>query len=106
MDTGEWEIPSGVVKVDRKLASRILLNATGVRDSRPISLSIPEVQLPFMTFLSKEVSIVPISIRSASFNECMALAEAIAHVVKGIDYPVTILASSDMSHYLSDKQRV
>jgi AmmeMemoRadiSam system protein B len=105
VDTGEWEIPSGVVKVDRKLASRILLNATGVtRDSQAhIFEHSLEVQLPFITFLSKEVSIVPIAIRSASFTECMALAETIAHVVKSIDYPVTILASSDMSHYLSDK---
>jgi AmmeMemoRadiSam system protein B len=105
MDTGEWEIPSGVVKVDRKLASRVLLNTTGVtRDAQAhIFEHSLEVQLPFMTFLSKEVKIVPIAIRSASFTECMALAEAIAHVVTNIDYPVTILASSDMSHYLSDK---
>jgi MEMO1 family protein len=105
MDTGEWEIPSGVVTIDRKLASRILLNATGVtRDSQAhIFEHSLEVQLPFMSFISKEVSIVPIAIRSASFNECMSLAEAIVYAVKSVGYPVTILASSDMSHYLSDK---
>ena len=105
MDNGEWEIPTGVLKVDRKLSSRILQNATGVtRDSQAhIFEHSLEVQLPFMTFISKEVSIVPIAIRSASFTECLALAETIARVVKSIDYPVTILASSDMSHYLSDK---
>jgi AmmeMemoRadiSam system protein B len=105
MDSGEWEIPTGVVKVDRKLSSRILLNATGVtRDSQAhIFEHSLEVQLPFMTFFSKEINIVPIAIRSASFSECITLSETIAHAVKGVDYPVTILASSDMSHYLSDK---
>jgi len=105
MAAGEWEIPTGVVKVDRKLASRILLNAAGVtRDTQAhIFEHSLEVQLPFMTFISKEVNIVPISIRSASFNECITFAESIAHAVKNIGYPVTILASSDLSHNLSDK---
>lgn len=105
MDTGEWEVPTGTVRIDRKLASRILLSAPGViRDSQAhIFEHSLEVQLPFMTYISKEVRIVPIAISSASFNECMALAEAVANAVKSVSYPVTILASSDMSHYVPDK---
>ena len=33
----------------------------------------------------------------------MALADIIANAVQSVDYPVTILASSDMSHYLADR---
>ncbi len=105
MDDGEWEVPTGVLNIDRKLAGRILLNATGVtRDTQAhIFEHSLEVQLPFMTYFSEEVQIVPIVIRSVSFNECITLAETIANAVKSVDYPVTILASSDMSHYLPDK---
>lgn len=105
MNTGEWEVPTGTVSIDRKLAGRILLNTPVVtRDTQAhIFEHSLEVQLPFMTYISKDVKIVPIAIRSASFNECLALAEAVANAVKSVDYPVTILASSDMSHYLPDK---
>ena len=35
MDAGEWEVPTGRVRIDGKLASRILLNASGVtRDTQ------------------------------------------------------------------------
>jgi AmmeMemoRadiSam system protein B len=46
---------------------------------------------------------VPIAILSASFDQCTELAEGIVKAVQGIDYPVTVLASSDMSHYLPDR---
>ena len=105
MDTGEWEVPTGTLRIDKKLASRILLNPTGVtRDTQAHTFEHSlEVQIPFMTYFSKEVNIVPIAIRLASLNECSALGELIANAVKSVDYPVTILASSDMSHNLPDK---
>lgn len=105
IDTGEWQIPTGIVRIDSKLASRILFNTTlAVRDTQAhIFEHSLEVQLPFMTYISKEIKIVPIAIRSASFKECITLAEAIVKAIKSIDYPVTILASTDMSHYLPDK---
>ncbi len=56
-----------------------------------------------MTYISKGVRIVPVAVRSGSFDDCMALAEIITGAVRSVDYPVTILASSDMSHYLADR---
>jgi MEMO1 family protein len=104
MDAGEWEVPTGKVRIDGKLANRILLNASGVtRDAQAhIFEHSLEVQLPFMTYISKEVRIVPVAIRSGSFDEGMAFADIIANAVQSVDYPVTILASSDMSHHLPD----
>jgi len=104
MDTGEWEVPTGTISIDRKLATRILLKATeATRDTQAhIFEHSLEVQIPFMTYFSKEVQIVPVAIRSGSFDECMGLAETIANAVKSVDYPVSILASSDMSHHLPD----
>ena len=105
VDTGEWEVPTGTVKIDRRLAGRILLNTSAAtRDTQAhIFEHSLEVQLPFMTYISKETSIVPIALRSISFDACKSLAEAIVMAVRSVDYPVTILATSDMSHYHPDK---
>jgi AmmeMemoRadiSam system protein B len=105
MDDGEWEVPTGKLRIDRKLASRILQHATvSERDAKAHAFEHSlEVQLPFITYFSTDITIVPIAILSASYDQCAELADGIAKAVQGIDYPVTILASSDMSHYLSDR---
>ena len=105
MESGEWEIPTGVFEIDRKLAARIALNTPKVvRDSQAHTFEHSlEVQLPFVAYFSREVKIVPIAMLSASFEECLELAEGIANAVRDAAYPVVIVASSDMSHYVPDK---
>jgi AmmeMemoRadiSam system protein B len=39
---------------------------------------------------------------SASVEECRMLGEGIAKAVKAVDYPVVVVASSDMSHYVPE----
>ncbi|MGC2062735.1 MAG: AmmeMemoRadiSam system protein B [Thermodesulfovibrionales bacterium] len=106
MDSGEWEIPTGLFRIDSRLASKIALNSGRVsRDTQAhIFEHSLEVQLPFIAYFSIEVKIVPIALLSASFEDCSNLAAAIAAAVRSVDYPVVILASSDMSHYLSENQ--
>jgi len=106
MDDGEWEIPTATFGIDRKLASRIAMNSAKVsRDAKAhIFEHSLEVQLPFLAAFSPEVKIVPIALLSATLDDCLELGGAIAKAVKEVDYPVVILASSDMSHYLPDKQ--
>jgi MEMO1 family protein len=105
MDEGAWEVPTGSLNIDRRLASRILKGTTlAVRDSQAHAYEHSlEVQLPFIAYFSHDVSIVPIAIMSAPYDSCRELADAIAKAIQGVDYSVTILASSDMSHYVSDK---
>jgi AmmeMemoRadiSam system protein B len=105
MDSGEWEIPTGVFEIDRKLAARIALNAPkAVRDSQAHAFEHSlEVQLPFVAYFSRDVKIVPIAVLSASLEECLELGGGIAKAVRDAGYPVVIVASSDMSHYVSDK---
>jgi AmmeMemoRadiSam system protein B len=62
-----------------------------------------EVQLPFISFFSADVKIVPVTMFSLSLEDCLALAGGIVKAIKELDYPVVIVASSDMSHYLPDK---
>ncbi|MBI5640543.1 MAG: AmmeMemoRadiSam system protein B [Nitrospirae bacterium] len=105
MEEGEWEIPTGVFEIDRKLSGKILLNTTSVkRDSQAHLFEHSlEVQLPFISYFSHDIKIVPVALLSAGIDACLELAEGLARAIKSVDYPVVILASSDMSHYLPDK---
>lgn len=105
MDDCEWEIPLCTFEVDKKLAARIAVNSPQVvRDSQAHMFEHSlEVQLPFISYFSTTVKIVPISLLSASLFDCLELAKGIAKAIKAVDYPVVIAASSDMSHYLPDK---
>lgn len=103
MGQGAWEIPTGRFEIDRKLAAKIALNADVSEDVQAHSFEHSlEVQLPFFAHISREVRIVPISILSAALDDCLGLAATVAAAVKETDYPVVVLASSDMSHFVSD----
>jgi AmmeMemoRadiSam system protein B len=105
MESGEWEIPTGVFQVDEKISYRIAMNVPIVtKDAHAHMFEHSlEVQLPFIAYFSKEVKIVPIAMLSASVEECRMLGEGIAKAVKDAGYPVIIVASSDMSHYVPDE---
>ena len=104
-DDSEWETPLGMLEVDKKLAAKIILSDPEVtRDNRAHLFEHSlEVQLPFISYFSKDVKIVPIALLSASVEDCIELGRAIARAVRTVDYPVVVAASSDMSHYVSEK---
>ncbi len=106
MPEGAWEIPTGSVEIDSALASRIMEHAPEVTPDpeahmREHSL---EVQLPFIVHNAPGAKIVPIAILGAPLELLMDLGRAIAKVIKDTVYPVTLSASSDMSHFLPDKE--
>ena len=104
MESGEWEIPTGTVQIDERLSYRIALNVPLVSKDAKAHLfeHSLEVQLPFILYFSKKARIVPIIMLSASIAECKLLGEGIADAIKKGGYPAIIVASSDMSHYVSD----
>ncbi|GAB4411713.1 MAG: AmmeMemoRadiSam system protein B [Thermodesulfovibrionales bacterium] len=104
MPHGEWEIPTGVFPVDEKLSRRILSNTPLVSSDTQAHLfeHSLEVQLPFIAHFSKESKIIPLTIMSATLDECRSIGEGIAKSIKEAEYPVVIVASSDMSHYVPD----
>jgi AmmeMemoRadiSam system protein B len=105
MAEGVWEVPNGSFEIDRKLASRIIQNTSIAEKDMQAHIfeHSLEVQLPFIAHLGEEIKIVPIALLSASFEDCCSLAEGIVKAVKTIDYPITLLASTDFSHYVPDK---
>jgi len=104
MSRGEWEIPTGSLKIDETLAEKIKKQASIIEEdnlAHQMEHSL-EVQLPFILYFSKDVEIVPITIMAESLDVCKTVGEAIADVIRDIKHPVTIVASSDMTHYELD----
>lgn len=105
MESGEWEIPTGIFQIDEKMSHRIAMNVPIVAKDMKAHLfeHSLEVQLPFIAYFSHDVKIVPITILSASVEECKVLGEGLAEAIRGAGYSVVIIASSDMSHYVPEK---
>ncbi|MFH1783514.1 MAG: AmmeMemoRadiSam system protein B [bacterium] len=100
---GIWETPLGNISVDSELAESILKGCPILRDDQGAHMyewSL-EVQLPFMQYVKKSFTIVPIAMRDWRQSTCEAIGSAIAKAVKASKKSVVIVASTDMTHYQS-----
>ena len=103
---GAWHIPGGSVPVDVELATALLgadprIAPDTAAHLREHSL---EVVLPFLYRLDPLVSIVPLAIASHVFEDVAGVGRAIGRAIKAFGHPVSIVVSSDMSHYISHDQ--
>ncbi len=106
MTDGIWRMPLGEVKIDKPLAEEIFKNSKVLEDdftAHQHEHSI-EVQLPFIQYFSDDFQFVPITMRHYApddeyLNVCTDIANAIATAVKNTRESVTIIASSDLTHY-------
>ncbi len=104
MKSGKWEIPTGRVLIDSVVAEKIMKSTPYLEedsDAHVMEHSL-EVQLPFIVHFSPDTQIVPIIMMTSSLDECKNIGEGIAEGIQNIEYPVTIIASSDMSHFETD----
>jgi len=106
MKDGVWETPLGDVSINTTLADLItnqsdILKESAKSHSTEHSL---EVQLPFIQYLKKNVSFVPICIAYfATYDDLEELGRAISGAIRGYGKDVLIIASTDMSHYVSQE---
>ena len=104
-----WRTPLGEVAVDQELGDILEARVKFLKSDAPAHAqehSI-EVQLPFLERVLADFTILPISLSHLSEEECDELGMAIADLCKtDADGKQTtlILASSDLSHYLSPKE--
>jgi len=104
MSSGRWEIPTGTLSIDEDLSRNIMGKSPLVTEdiqAHVFEHSL-EVQLPFISYFSDRARIVPITVLSASLKECEEIGKGIAGAIKESGYNVVMVASSDMSHYVSD----
>ncbi|MDH4099824.1 MAG: AmmeMemoRadiSam system protein B [Nitrospirota bacterium] len=102
MSSGTWDMPNGPVDIDATLAATILQNCDMMEEDRTAHLrehSI-EVQLPFIQYFCSAPYFVPIVLMTGRYDTLHAVGEALASAIKNSGKKVTIVASSDMSHYV------
>ncbi|MDH5509532.1 MAG: AmmeMemoRadiSam system protein B [Nitrospinota bacterium] len=102
MAKGMWKYPGGVTRIDSRLATLLLESTCQIADAgwaheEEHSL---EVQLPMLEHFSPDTQIVPIIISRIGDDEVMDLAECLYKGIMKYGKPVTLAASTDMSHYV------
>jgi MEMO1 family protein len=105
MSSGTWKTPLGDVRIDTDLAKAILSLCPDLKEdilAHQYEHSI-EVQLPFLQYYKPDVKLVPIMLAVSDPDVLKTLGLAIAQAIKKTGRETVILASSDMSHYESQK---
>ena len=101
--SGAWRIPGQDVPVDAPLAAALLEAAPGLRPDREAHLGEHslEVLLPFLRQVRPQCRIVPVAVAEPDLTVLAGTAAALAGVLAGWPQPVSVIVSSDMSHYVS-----
>jgi AmmeMemoRadiSam system protein B len=101
--SGAWRIPGQDVPVDAPLAAALLEAAPGLRPDREAHLGEHslEVLLPFLRQVRPQCRIVPVAVAEPDLAVLAGTAAALAGVLAGWPQPVSVIVSSDMSHYVS-----
>ncbi len=107
MSKGSWQTPLGEISIDSKLANQILNTSEYLKDDSLAHLhehSI-EVELPILQYFKEDFKIVPISILSGEISKLKEIGLAIACAIQkaNLKNSVMLAASSDMTHYESEK---
>jgi len=104
-----WQSPLGDTVVDDRLSDFLEARAKFLRrdkDAHAEEHSI-EIQLPFLQRVLRQFEFVPVSLSHLSIDECAELCTAISDAYKlqvASNTKTVILASSDLSHYLSPQK--
>ncbi len=98
-----WIFPGHSVAVNTELAHALVETNTGysadtMAHAREHSL---EVILPFLIAKNQNISIVPIAVSQSNPRELVRAAKSLAQVIAAANTPISIVVSSDMSHYIS-----
>jgi MEMO1 family protein len=97
-----WRTPLGDVSVDAALAGALLGRAGIVRDVRAHAREHAlEVHLPFLQRKNPRVRIVPLCLGGIGVDACLEIGAALADAVSRAGEDVLVVASTDMSHYIS-----
>jgi AmmeMemoRadiSam system protein B len=102
-----WKTPLGDVKICAKLIDRMLKDCDILHKDEfaHIHEHSIEVQLPFLQKFFGEFTFVPVVIAAASLEAYRSIGSSMARSIKGLgmEKSVSIIASSDMTHYESQK---
>jgi len=98
---GSWETPLGSIEIDEDF-SKELINTSEIIDpdfSAHLKEHSVEVHLPFLQYFSNNFKIVPIAMWMQDMNTSQEIAEGIVKVAKDLKTSISIIASTDLTHY-------
>jgi hypothetical protein len=100
-----WQMPMGDVPVNQQFCTSLLQESTMIEadESAHTFEHSLEVQLPFLQLRQPKLTIVPLVISHIPYSDCIKVAAALAATINNYGKPVLMVASSDMSHYVSRK---
>jgi AmmeMemoRadiSam system protein B len=109
MTSGAWRTPVGDVPLDAELGALVLEEAAQIRGARADAAAHAgehaiEVLVPMLRARQPSLRLLPIVVGPLDARECTALGEAIARAVARVHDTVLVVASSDMSHYLPERE--
>ncbi|MCI5224107.1 MAG: AmmeMemoRadiSam system protein B [Candidatus Electrothrix sp. AR4] len=104
--TGDWDMPLGRVALARDLVAAVmdgsnLFTPDNTAHQYEHSLG---VQVPFLQYFQEKLRILPIVVSHLSFEQCQQAASELVRAVIQCEQPVLLVASTDMSHYVSREQ--
>lgn len=101
MTEGAWQTPLGSVSINEGLAKEILTHSKSLKEDEEAHMlehSI-EVEIPFLQYLKKDISIIPIVISQHNPQAYRQIGTDIADVIKTTKEEVVVIASTDFTHY-------
>jgi len=100
--SGAWDIPGARVPVDDVLAGALLAASPRLTPDAEAHVGEHslEVELPFLVRTNPACRIVPIAVAEPNPAVLREVAAAAAGVLQALPEPVSVVVSSDMSHYL------
>jgi AmmeMemoRadiSam system protein B len=100
-----WHTPLGRVQVDKSMNRSLLESCDFIEEDERAHLRehSAEVHLPFLQYLRPNVTISVMVIATQDYDILSSVGSALVSVVRSSEEPVLIVASSDMTHFESQK---
>jgi hypothetical protein len=98
-----WTTPLGDVDIDREFIDAMPKKIVDIDETSHRYEHSLEVQIPFLQHLHDDFRIVPVCMGMQDEETAKEVAEEIIEAEKRTDKRIVVVASSDMHHYLPDK---
>jgi AmmeMemoRadiSam system protein B len=98
-----WKTPLGEAEIHKELREKLTKDSEifGIDSNASIKEHSLEVQVPFIQYRNPEAKILPITVAGGEVQRLMTAGKEIAALIKENKDDVLIVASTDMSHYIS-----
>jgi MEMO1 family protein len=99
MVEGAWETPFGPIEIEKELAAELSQKFTFQIETadRFTQDNTIELQLPFIKYFFKDAKIVPIG--APPTKQSLDIGKAVADISKQLGLQVSIIGSTDLTHY-------